>query len=300
MMYERFQNYKKVALNYRGNKDLPTNELASLCRESAPKKWQVVSPNSLKTWKGEQRKEVVENGKKVIYMYRSTYAYDEVLFSMLIIRFEPRIYSLYRKSSHILNEDEFLDAMEEALIQSLRRFDVNKGSFHTLYYQMMNNYIANTILKVVPYRTYKTQDGKSNKEIYYNELPLSYDEIIDDVENPYRTSLPTTEAKEISMLQEMKEKVKKENHLLAWLIIDWQEDIPEISCLPIFKEMNLERTNVKRIQDVYKYIVENNLENLFGFTKTKKSVQTSSNVFRARYKEAVNELRIDYTEYYSM
>lgn len=291
MSFDRFITYKKIADKYKGE-ELDTNTLAWKCRESAPKKWQVVNSNSIKTFRGEQRKELIDpnTGKRTIMMYRCTHEFDQTLFCMLMVRMQGYILHHWKTVQKYLEVDEFLDEMEEAIFQTLIRYDIDKGRFESLANTMLNNFKVNLIEKYVPYDSYKV-NGKIKKTYHYDQAKVSLEDILDNPNCYLYQSLPTTtlfDKEGDGTISELKKKYKDKQDLLTWLILDFQENDPEINnCGLINKELKYKKFSTNNVLQLYTSIEgDEKLRTQLGF---KSSLNTKS--LKQKYKESIYKLR---------
>ncbi|WP_300924692.1 hypothetical protein [uncultured Clostridium sp.] len=299
MGFDRFNLYKKIADTYKGE-ELDTNTLAWKCRESAPKKWMVVNPNNVKVYRGEQRKEFIDGttGKRVLMMYRCTHDFDETLFCMLMLRMQGYILHHWKSVYKYFDVDEFLDQMEEAIFQTLVRYDIDKGRFETLANTMLSNFKVNLIEKHVPSeRVRNAKTGKIEKKFHYDQMVLSLEEINENPKCRFYQSLPSVSmfSNGDGTISALKKEYKLKQDLLTWLILDFQENQPEIGNYQLLnKDLKLKKFTSTRILELYNKIQnDEKLCNELGFP-----IKNNDNrSFKLKYKESICKLRKDVQKY---
>ena len=299
MGFERFNNYNKIVKNYKGEV-YSLDELVIKCRDEAPKKWIQVFKGNRRVWKGEQRKEVRDSkgNLKELWMYTANYSYDETLFSLIYSQFEKTIYGIYRSVSKVLDVDEYLDMTEEYICRAIRRFEEDKGTFKPLCNTLLRNGTINLIRKHSTTNTEKDEStGIISKTLTYNKNTLSIEQLNEDYDNGAIYELPTIAPPQLSTVSLLKHKYKNREDFMTWLILDWQENEPEITAIidNSKRDIDIGKPSVSALYAAYNRIVDNNNYKKLGFTNNYSKV--CKGVFLKHYNFSINKLKLDVQDY---
>lgn len=276
MGFERIQLYKKEAQKYI-REELDTDTLALKLRETCPKAWIKVRNNCKKVWPGEIRKEIKDESGKIteIWMYRPTDNYDTTLFSLLYLRFERTIYAVWRKISGYVDIDDYLDATEDWICQSIRHFEPEKGNFSSLANTMLNLAATNLINRNTTITRVRDKETGEiiSKEVKYHPTIASLEDIMSDQENPLNYQLPKTEDTGYSIIKELKDKYKRNNDFVTWSLLDVLDNDSQILDDKRLHKCTekLNPYNFKTLIPVLLNMIEKDLLPSFGFHISNKS-----------------------------
>lgn len=326
MGFERFTSYRREAQNYKGE-PISTDSLALKLREQCPYSWIKVRSNNKKIWPGEKRLEnwdPINNKEDLgsVWMYRPNDNYDSVLFSLLYIRFQGVIYNTYKTIRNRIDVDEYLDATEEWMFQSIRHFNPQKdSSFKSLAYRMMKLCAINCVNRYTTQHTEKDENRKNKKdengnvikEIEYHILPTSLDSLLDE-EGDYAFSNACIYP-EYNNVAILREKYKNENNLLAWIITDLVSNdsylLQNKKFCKLLDEIAIEnnKTSQAIMQSINKGTLNKNfLKNIFNKLLNDESLLkeinfnnsfniTKKGLFTSYYNKGISQLQYDINQY---
>ena len=183
MITVRIAMYKRVVDTNNYSK-YTIEELVSMCKKSTEKEWVKVHNNTNLVYKDEEiRKIYDEEGKiKETWVYKASNNYDSNLFGNLLLKFEDMIYNIYTHIKNPIDEDEYFDVIEYALLKSIRSFDESTGNkFITLFRLTCQHLVFNeTYSKTAILHKTKDENGKLTKKVVYIPKSTSLNAIIDN------------------------------------------------------------------------------------------------------------------------
>lgn len=176
---EFFTGREQLLINLK-NKFLHTqsiDDLVLLLRETCDRHRLYVNNNNYIIWPDEDGGIEEVNGETKIWRIRPNDNYDPLLFSYLMINLETLIYNKYISIRKYVDVDEYLDTVEDWIMQSIRHFDpknekrVMPGSnkkitikspcnFKTLATTMIGNAVINLIHKNAIQHDIKDENGE--------------------------------------------------------------------------------------------------------------------------------------------
>ena len=286
------------------------NDLVHLTKALCNKEKIYVSNNTLKIWPGEEGGEEIVDGKRLVWRIRPDDKYDPVLFSRLILEFEKSIKYNYLKIKKFVDEDIYLDQVENGLLRCIRFFNEDKASFSTLVNMGLNGIVINLANKYKKSIIYKDNKGNKIEEYITN---YSLDSILENPKNSLYYDLPSYTPACMDILSELKTKYKKQNNLIAWSIVDWQLDDSELlqnnSFREIIKNKNRLKFNKNLFKEIDKQILQNDIYLNLGFNKPNLKSILEQNIksedkeklynqaYNREYKIALKNLQKDAVDY---
>ena len=257
MVFNRINFYRRIA-NMEDYSKLSVSELAVLCQKLL-KKRKTLTP--------------IESSEL------------DILFSNLLLRYETMIGKVYMTRLAGRDSENYFDNVEREFMRAVTNFNPQKASFGTLAYYAINH-SAFMVLRELATISYQYTDGVlTKKNITPKQETLSLDEIQEFGNLPMGGSAP-----EVSIVSLIKEKYKNKQDFLTWLILDWQEDVPEIS-----NYVSVGKYSQRNLLRAYNKLIEYGNNFALGFTLSTRHLPQST--FFTRYKKCKNLLVADLREY---